>query len=52
MGGTHERTTTPMGTPAAGHGDPLADREAGRDGSRGSGLIDPDEPTEGIRLLS
>jgi cell division septum initiation protein DivIVA len=52
MGGTHERTTTPMGAPAAGHGDPLADREAGRDGGRGSGLIDPDEPTEGIRLLS
>ena len=47
MGGTHDRTTTPMGAPAAGHGDPLADREAGR----GSGLIDPDEPTEGIRLL-
>ena len=51
--GAHERTTTPMGGPA-GRGDPLADREAGRDGGRGSGsgLIDPDEPTEGIRLLS
>jgi cell division septum initiation protein DivIVA len=28
-------------------GDPLGDR----DGRRGQGLIDPDEPTEGIRLL-
>ncbi len=53
LSGAHERTTTPMGGgPATGHGDPLADREAGRDGGRGSGLIDPDEPTEGIRLLS
>jgi hypothetical protein len=27
--------------------DPLAEREI----NRGTGLIDPDEPTEGIRLL-
>jgi hypothetical protein len=41
------------GAPAAGPGDP-ASREASRDSSRGNGggLIDPDEPTEGIRLLS
>ena len=37
----------PSGAPVAGLGDPLADREP----RRGSGLIDPDEPTEGIRLL-
>jgi hypothetical protein len=30
-----------------GFGDPLGDREA----RSGNGLIDPDEPTEGIRLL-
>jgi cell division septum initiation protein DivIVA len=52
-GGKHESTprpTIPMGgAPSAGRlGDPLADREASR-GS--SGLIDPDEPTEGLRLL-
>jgi len=37
----------PSGAPVAGLGDPLADREP----RHGSGLIDPDEPTEGIRLL-
>jgi cell division septum initiation protein DivIVA len=43
-GGTRE----PMQRPAMPLGsDPLADREV----NRGSGLIDPDEPTEGIRLL-
>jgi cell division septum initiation protein DivIVA len=51
-GGKHESTprpTIPMGgAPSAGRlGDPLADREV----NRGNGLIDPDEPTEGIRLL-
>ena len=30
-----------------GFGDPLGDREV----RPGSGLIDPDEPTEGIRLM-
>jgi len=38
----------PSGAPVAGLGDPLADREP----RHGSGLIDPDEPTEGIRLLN
>src|SRR6202035_3403613 len=38
----------PSGAPVTGIGDPLADREP----RRGSGLIDPDEPTEGIRLLN
>jgi len=37
----------PSGAPVAGLGDPLADREP----RHGSALIDPDEPTEGIRLL-
>jgi cell division septum initiation protein DivIVA len=38
----------PSGAPVSGVGDPLAEREP----RRGSGLIDPDEPTEGIRLLN
>jgi hypothetical protein len=38
----------PSGAPVTGTGDPLADREP----RHGSGLIDPDEPTEGIRLLN
>jgi cell division septum initiation protein DivIVA len=38
----------PSGAPVTGLGDPLADREP----RHGSGLIDPDEPTEGIRLLN
>ena len=51
-GGKHEgnpRPTIPVGgAQSAGRlGDPLADRDV----SRGNGLIDPDEPTEGIRLL-
>ncbi len=38
----------PGGAPVSGLGsDPLGDREP----RPGSGLIDPDEPTEGIRLL-
>jgi cell division septum initiation protein DivIVA len=37
----------PGGTPVTGDDDPLGDREA----RRGTGLIDPDEPTEGIHLL-
>jgi cell division septum initiation protein DivIVA len=43
------RSAMPMpGAPGNGHGsDPLGDRE----GRHSSGLIDPDEPTEGIRLL-
>jgi len=38
----------PGGAPVAGLGDPLAAREP----RHGNGLIDPDEPTEGIRLLN
>jgi cell division septum initiation protein DivIVA len=38
----------PSGAPVSGIGDPLAEREP----RHGSGLIDPDEPTEGIRLLN
>jgi cell division septum initiation protein DivIVA len=38
----------PGGAPVAGLGDPLAAREP----RHGGGLIDPDEPTEGIRLLN
>jgi cell division septum initiation protein DivIVA len=41
------RPPMPSGAPASGLGDPLGDREA----RPGTGLIDPDEPTEGIRLL-
>jgi len=41
------RPPLPSGAPVAGLGDPLADREP----RHGGGLIDPDEPTEGIRLL-
>ena len=45
----------PSGAPVPGLGDPLADREVKREAKREqpnrTGLIDPDEPTEGIRLL-
>jgi cell division septum initiation protein DivIVA len=41
------RAPMPSGAPASGLGDPLGDREP----RPGAGLIDPDEPTEGIRLL-
>jgi cell division septum initiation protein DivIVA len=41
------RPPMPGGAPVSGLGDPLADREP----RHGGGLIDPDEPTEGIRLL-
>jgi cell division septum initiation protein DivIVA len=41
------RPPMPSGAPASGLGDPLGDREV----RPGTGLIDPDEPTEGIRLL-
>jgi cell division septum initiation protein DivIVA len=40
----------PSGSPVPGLSDPLSDREVRRDQRRPS-LIDPDEPTEGIRLL-
>jgi cell division septum initiation protein DivIVA len=40
------RPPMPSGAPVSGLGDPLADREP-----RHGGPIDPDEPTEGIRLL-
>jgi len=33
-----------------GHGEGLADRDAMRDSGRAE-LIDPDEPTEGMRLM-
>jgi cell division septum initiation protein DivIVA len=43
-----QRSAMPLpGAPGNGHGDPLGERE----GRHSSGLIDPDEPTEGIRLL-
>jgi cell division septum initiation protein DivIVA len=50
-GGPQENASRPPipmsgNAPVGGLGDPLGDREVGR----GSGLIDPDEPTEGIRL--
>ena len=41
----------PSGSPIPGLSDPITDREVKRDQSRRSGLIDPDEPAEGIRLL-
>jgi cell division septum initiation protein DivIVA len=41
----------PSGAPVTGLGDPLADREVKRDQPSRTSLIDPDEPTEGIRLL-
>jgi cell division septum initiation protein DivIVA len=45
----------PSGAPVPGLGDPLADREVKREAKREqpnrTGLIDPDEPTEGIRML-
>jgi cell division septum initiation protein DivIVA len=41
----------PSGAPVSGLGDPLADRDAKREQPGRTGLIDPDEPTEGIRLL-
>jgi cell division septum initiation protein DivIVA len=39
----------PSGNPVSGLGDPFGDREMGR--GNGHGLTDPDEPTEGLRLL-
>jgi hypothetical protein len=41
----------PSGSPIPGLSDPLADRQVKRDQVRRSSLTDPDEPTEGIRLL-
>jgi hypothetical protein len=41
----------PSGAPISGLGDPTADREPKREQPNRTGLIDPDEPTEGIRLL-
>jgi cell division septum initiation protein DivIVA len=41
----------PSGSPIPGLSDPLPDREVKRDQARRPSLIDPDEPTEGIRLL-
>jgi cell division septum initiation protein DivIVA len=50
MGGQQDglsQLPLPSGKPVSGLSDPLGDREV----RSGSGLIDPDEPTEGIRLL-
>jgi cell division septum initiation protein DivIVA len=41
----------PSGAPVSGLSDPLADREVKREQPNRTGLIDPDEPTEGIRML-
>jgi len=42
----------PSGNPVPGLGDPVADREVNKREQPGrTGLIDPDEPTEGIRML-
>ncbi len=41
----------PSGAPVSGLGDPTADREPKREQPNRTGLIDPDEPTEGIRML-
>jgi hypothetical protein len=41
----------PSGSPIPGLSDPRTDREVKRDQARRTSLIDPDEPTEGIRLL-
>ncbi len=41
----------PSGNPVPGLGDPVADREVKREQPSRTSLIDPDEPTEGIRML-
>ena len=41
----------PSGNPVPGLGDPVADREVKREQPSRTGLIDPDEPTEGLRML-
>jgi hypothetical protein len=41
----------PSGSPVSGLSDPLTERDLKRDQARRSSLIDPDEPTEGIRVL-
>jgi cell division septum initiation protein DivIVA len=41
----------PSGNPVPGLGDPMADHEAKREQPSRTGLIDPDEPTEGLRML-
>ena len=41
----------PTGAPVTGLGDPMADREPKREQPSRPALIDPDEPTEGIRML-
>ena len=49
-----QRSQLPMpneGHPIPGFGDPFAEREVRRDLPTRTGLIDPDEPTEGLRLL-
>jgi cell division septum initiation protein DivIVA len=46
------RPQAPVGTsPMGGLSDLFGDRDRDRDPGRGNGTIDPDEPTEGIRLL-
>jgi cell division septum initiation protein DivIVA len=49
-----QRPAMPMpgdGTSARGLGDPFAERDTKRELPNRTGLIDPDEPTEGLRLL-
>ena len=48
---TTSGSTSPMGGLGDLFGDRDRDRDPGRGSSSGGGLIDPDEPTEGIRLL-
>jgi hypothetical protein len=57
-GGAPRPSTLPSGTlpSGPGRGDGLVpdrdrDRDPLRDAARGAGAIDPDEPTEGIRLM-
>jgi cell division septum initiation protein DivIVA len=49
--GPRQGLAMPGGPQGGGFGDPLGDPLADRRPRRGGGLIDPDEPTEGIRLL-
>ncbi|MGH3245128.1 MAG: hypothetical protein ACRDOI_02815, partial [Trebonia sp.] len=49
--GPRQGLAMPGGPLGGGLGDPLGDPLADRGPRRGGGLIDPEEPTEGIRLL-
>ncbi len=52
LSGTQEMPRASMPYGAVPPGGPLSDPLADREVNRGTGLIDPDEPTEGVRLLS